>query len=192
MNDISVNPQTNKEYSNISSNQCSWCAAEFIKHKKNLRYLFLSNKAEFIELYNTCLKKGSEMRKEYNHRQYGENIDNKILLEKYDFNIISYYTIIEKYDKNFVEILPEDLKIEFYSNKYISIDTDYFKTQISDGTSYLASRHGLSFCIIPIINNYLILDPHVTIARIMTGTELSNYLFNENYGHTHITLIKVC
>ena len=191
MNDISVNPQTNKEYSNISSNQGSWCAAEFIKHKKNLRYLFLSNKAKFIELYNTCLKNGSEMRKEYNHRQYGENIDNKILLENYDFNIISYYTIIEKYDKNFVKSLPEDLKIEFYSNKYVSINTDYFKTYISDGTSYLASRHGLTLSIIPIVGFYLVLNPHITTAQIMTGTELSDYLYNDNSGYTHLTLIKV-
>ena len=190
--EIVVKCQTDNEYSTISSNQCSWCAAEFIKHKRELRNLFISNETKFIELYNKCLKDGSEKRKQYNHRLYGENIDNKTLLSQYDdICIIMYLTIIKNIDTSFIKILPDDFKQEFYTKKYIILNENYFENRISDGASFLASRHGQSFAIIPILQRYLVLDSHIHKAKLMTKEELSNYLVNENCGHTHITLIKV-
>tara|TARA_B100001063_G_scaffold247248_1_gene291646 strand:+ start:5616 stop:6236 length:621 start_codon:yes stop_codon:yes gene_type:complete len=184
--------QTDKEFSNISSNQCSWCAAEFIKEKDNLKQLFLhKNLNKFNDMYNQCLLNGSNKRKQFNSKLYGENIDNKTLLQQYKFSVVSYFTMIGNEDPEFVKILPKDLKEEFYEKKYIMLDLDYFNSHISDGACYLASRHGQSFSIIPIFNKYLILDSHIHTTKVFTSQELTKYLFNENCGHTHVTLIKV-
>ena len=81
--------QTDKKFSDISSNQCSWCAAEFIKKKDKLKQLFLEKKInKFTDVYNECLFKGSNKRKQFNDKLYGENIDNKTLLEQYNFAVI--------------------------------------------------------------------------------------------------------
>jgi hypothetical protein len=189
---ISVMCQTDKKFSDISSNQCSWCAAEFIKKKDKLKQLFLEKKInKFTDVYNECLFKGSNKRKQFNDKLYGENIDNKTLLEQYNFAVISYLTMLENEEPDFVNILPKDLKEEFYKKKYIMIDINYFNDHISDGACYLASRHGQSFSIIPMFNKYLILDSHIHTTKVFTGEELTKYLFNENCGHTHVTLIKI-
>ena len=187
--EIVVKSQTDNEYSTISSNQCSWCAAEFIVKRKELLYNFINNRDKFIEIYNQCLYNGSIKRRDYKDKLYGENIDNKNLLSKYTIDIISQHTIIMNNDSNFLEILPGELRDEFYTNKYTEITIQEFK-EYQDNLSCLISRHGQSFAIIPILQRYLVLDSHIHKAKIMTKEKLSHYLFNENCGHTFITIIK--
>ena len=190
---MKVQCQTDPKYSSMVSNQCSWCAAEFIKNRKELlNYYVHNNECDLTNLYNKCLLAGSIKRKEYNQRLYGENIDNTTLLDQYDFTVISFMTMIINCDVEFLKLLPDSLKEEFYENKYSMVDNTYFDSHISDGASYLASRHGQSFAIIPFLQNYLILDSHIHETKLLSPKELTAYLYNKDCGHTHVTLLKIC
>ena len=85
---ISVPAQTDKDYSSISSNQCSWAAYEFVKNSSKLQ-LALYNKRydEFLSTYKDCLKTASELRKDTSGCLYGENIDTPSLREHYASSI---------------------------------------------------------------------------------------------------------
>ena len=187
---IGVNCQTDELCSSISSNQCSWCAAEFISKKEKLIYFFFNDEEEFRKLYRECLLEGSRKRKEFGTLLYGENVDNKTLLSKYNFDIIYSNTILCNEDEKFLNILPDSLKDEFYSRIYIntSINNLKFETNLS----ILISRHGQSFSVLKVVDKFLVLDSHIHEAKIMTLEELKKYIVSDDSGHTHVTLLSVC
>lgn len=179
--------QTDPEYKAISSNQCSWCAAEFAKNAHTLKRLFFSDRSAFVELYKTCLLEGSIKRRDNNNRQYGENIDNTALLGFYELENYKFETILLNNDPEFIEILPKDLREEFYQRRHVDGDS---LDAIIGNIYVMASRHGQSFTIIPLINDlFLILDSHVHNIGLVNRDGLDKYVKHDHGGHTHITLI---
>lgn len=184
--------QTDPEYSNISSNQCSWIAHSFAKnYKKFKEYLITNNTEKFIELYKKCLLEGSYDRKKYGKLTYGENIDNKLIIEKYKLDIYALYTKDYNIDEKFLKILPDDLLNEFYINK--QLETDDIIKHIIGNIFALVSRHGQSFVVIPLTSSkFMILDSHIHEVKLLTKEEMEKYVLCDYGGYTHITLLLGC
>ena len=178
--------QTDPEYAKISSNQCSWCAAEFATNAKKLIRLFAEDKNAFKDLYKQCLSQGSIKRQLNNGTQYGENIDNSGLLGNYQMTNFKFKTIILNNDPSFVEVLPNDLKEEFYSRIHVKEDNI---DDITGNIYVMVSRHGQSFTVIPIGDRYLILDSHIHTLGLIDRVGLEKYIKHDHGGHTHVTLI---
>ena len=194
-NIITVEAQTDEKYKQISSNQCSWCAWEFAVNCKNLMKYYYSDKSSFIELYNECLKNGSEKRK-LGNKLYGENIDNDKIINEYEnkFNPLVYYHFIKNKDEDFLSFLHKDLLEEFYSRTYIQINNiDNFINNTFYTEAFLVSRHGQSFFFMKCPNQMnLIFDSHVHEIGVMNNENLKKYILNDqNDGYIHLTIIKL-
>lgn len=173
---ISVPCQTDEEYK-ITSNQCSWCAALFGLKYKELKDAFISDKSKFLEIYTECLKEGTNLRKEFGKPVYGENIDNETLKEKLNLEdkiMIEFTYELNKDSRDeLVSILPEDLKKEFYTEKYIDI-SDFLALSLYK--FILISRHGQSFTLVPFGEYFLVLDSHVHNVGLMTKDNAYKYI----------------
>ena len=187
-NTIGVACQTDELYSSISSNQCSWCAALFAKHFIELKRAFVSNDINrFTALYNECLRNGSLLRKQYGTKLYGENIDNILINKHVELTTFANYTLLANEDNEFISLLPDDLKYEFYKNIHIKIDD---LSVITNNLYALISRHGQSFTVVPITSDiFLILDSHVHSVRTMNKIEMEKYVKYDHGGHLHLTII---
>ena len=189
-----VPAQTDSEYSAISSNQCSWCAAEFALKRRDLIKTWMSKEYKgFLELYTTCMEIGSRKRKELGRFLYGENIDSVNLLNHYEkeLTIVHKYTVQLHTDPEFPTILHPDLKSEFYTRTYVDYTplTTILK-QMPFSSYLLVSRHGQSLCVIRAhSDSYLILDSHLHQARMTSEKETTNHILMDNGGHTHVTLL---
>lgn len=186
---FTVPNQSDTEYSNISSNQCSWVAHCFAKnYRKFKEYLMTNNNENFIELYKECLLEGSNDRKKYGKLTYGENIDNSLVIKNYGLNIYALYTKTFNDTEEFLKILPDDLRYEFYMN--VQLKTDDIIKHIIGNVFALVSRHGQSFVVIPITSlRYLILDSHIHDVQLLEKEEMVKYVLCDYGGHTHITLV---
>jgi len=184
MRTINVDCQT--DYCEISSNQCSWCAALFAKNYKKLKSL-VGNESKFKDFYTELLIRASKLRAEYGTILYGENIDNRLLLKETGIKPVAFYTKITNSDDKFLIMLPDDLRDEFYKHIYMPLaDLDCVAT-----APVMISRHGQSFTIIPLDPSLvLVLDSHCRQVGIMIKDNMKKYIFNSD-GHTHTTLI-VC
>lgn len=191
---IQVPCQTDSEYK-ITSNQCSWCAALFGLRYKELKESWFKDKETFLNIYKSCLEQGTKMRKEHGIYLYGENIDSSNLIEKLELNknINVQFTYIENDSEsdNFINILPKDLKNEFYTRKYFSIN-DF--TILSSYKFILVSRHGQSLTLIPFGDSFLVLDSHVHIVGMMNKKNAYKYIkyqLNDNStdGYLYLTLL---
>jgi hypothetical protein len=193
---VTVPCQTDEEYK-ITSNQCSWCAAIFGIRYKELLHLFLHDKDKFVQLYQECLMEGTKLRKEHKKPTYGENIDNTLLKKTLDLEkrIIVNFTFEENKQERdeLLSILPEDLKNEFYSNKYFELSN---LSSLSTYKFILVSRHGQSFTLIPFYNYFLVLDSHVHTVGLMTKENTYKYIkysLDDNItGYLFTTILCCC
>jgi hypothetical protein len=187
-NTITVLCQTDAAFSSISSNQCSWCAALFAKHAKELKQYFVSNDTKmFLEIYNKCLQEGSLLRKQYGTKLYGENIDNERIKKYVELETVADFTLLANEDPTFLELLPDDLKYEFYKNIHIKIDD---LSVITGNLFAMISRHGQSFTVVPVTSDiFLIFDSHVHIVRTMNKEEMEKYVKCDHGGYLHLTII---
>lgn len=190
-NRVVVPCQTDIEYK-ITSNQCSWCAGMFVLKYIELKKHFLDNKDLFIQTYKECLEIGTQLRKDVGTKLYGENIDNLVLLDKFNLSskIFIKFTFEENTNNGYLDILPDELKSEFYSQKHLGV-TD-FNILLSYKFS-MVSRHGLSFALITIGSMFLVLDPHAHTAGLMTSENAFKYIKYEidgsDLGCLYITIL---
>jgi hypothetical protein len=188
---IVVPCQTDSEYSELSSNQCSWCAAEFAKHYDKLIPAFFAKGTAFLDLYKECLLRASINRKTYKGPVYGENIDNKKLKTVMDLKVYLECTYINDDSKRdeFMELLPAELKTEFYDNIYARVSNFEF---LKSYKFALISRHGQSLCLLPIGDLFLVLDSHVRTVGLMTFENVVKYVTfqqSESMGYTIVTCL---
>ncbi len=191
---ISVPAQTDLQYSQVSSNQCSWCAVEFALHRHKLLELFhQEDKTEFLRLYNKCMAEASQKRKDLGTFLYGENIDSQNLLDHYgaQLQILHKNTLRKNEDPEFVSILHSDLRSEFYERSYAeNVTLEGILSRMPYHSYLLVSRHGQSLCIIRAFSShYLILDSHLHTARLAPKDEAAAHILMDNGGHTHLTLL---
>lgn len=195
---VVVRCQSDEEYSNVSktekigSNQCSWCAGAFIINSTELVRLFSTK--EFVDLYHSCLLRGSELRREYGYLQYGENIDNKVLLRQMKIEITVQYIIKWKVDENFIDLLPVDLRSEFYNTG--AIEPCDLNEWISDflgrGVKFMISRFGLSFAAVKLTSDvFLVLDSHTKETGLMKKVEFMRYIMMDS-TENFIGYFQVC
>jgi hypothetical protein len=195
---INVSCQTDNEYK-ISSNQCSWCAALFgLNYEELIRSFFASNKDKFLKIYHNCLKEGSELRRDNNKYLYGENIDSENLFEQLNMSkrIVANFSYLSGTDNDFIKILPDDLKNEFYTRIHVPINN---LSVIKSYKFCLISRHGQSFTVIPIGDSFLVLDSHVHTIGLMNYDNVVKYIKyqsvsnsesdSETDGHLHVTIL---
>ena len=158
-------------------NQSSWCAALFGLNYNKLIQSFISDKEQFYLLYKKYIDDGEIFRKEYGTLTCGENINNKILIDKLKLNsrifLESTYEQNESKANDFLKNLSDDLKNEFYSKKY-SIINNF--SNLSCYKFVLISSHSHSFAIITFNDLFLILDPHTNITGLMTKENTYNYI----------------
>lgn len=185
--------QTDTKFSEISSNQCSWCAVLFAKNGDKLGEYYRENRDEFNKLYEECLREASELRKKHNSILYGENIDRSDVLCKTKRKRIAFYTLIENDNPEFRKILHKDILSEFYTRVHLHIE------KISDVLDYnciLVSRHGQAFTIIKLSGFYLVLDSHVHTIGLMTRDNIQKYIrgtsdiSSKNYLHLTIVALE--
>ena len=197
---LNVPAQTDTEYSSISSNQCSWVAAEFTLHSQELRRALQQKEyTRFIEIYRECMRRGSERRSTVSGCLYGENIDTPILEEHYkrkDTNIpylefLEHLSIVKNKDTDFIKILHPDLTREFYTRIYNERSIEKIAHEVRDSTCLLVSRHGQSLAVIPFYTKYLICDSHLHEAKVVSKEEMIDYCMMDHGGYLHMTLILV-
>ena len=191
---IDVPAQTDSQYSDISSNQCSWCAVEFALHASKFRELYrMSDIHEIRNLYTACIQKGSELRRKYGTFLYGENIDSQNLLTYYkkSYDVLQRRSIHKNMDEDFLKILHPDLYSEFYTRKYDDGNTIEDNLRgIIISTSLLVSRHGQSLCVVPLGGDYyIVLDSHLHKLQLMTFQETITHICMDHGGAQNITLL---
>jgi hypothetical protein len=177
---VAVPCQTDPEYK-FASNQCSWCAGLFAIKYRELKDAYINDKNKFLEIYKSCLEQGTEMRKKFGVPVYGENIDNPTLNKelKLSKNIFleATFELNEEKSDEFLSILPDDLKNEFNTRRYLKI-TDF--SVLSTYKFILISRHGQSFTLITLGNEFLVLDSHVHTVGTMTRENAYKYIKYQN------------
>jgi len=182
---INVPCQTDLDFGD-TSNQCSWCAGLFALNYKKLIHTFLTDKSEFLNIYRECLETGTRLRKEYGKCLYGENIDNKILLNKLKLSDNIFF--IASYDKNnsddFLVKIPDELKNEFYNKKGIKIND--FDSLLNYKFS-LISRHCQSFILITVNDSFLVLDSHVHTIGLMSKENAFRYIKYQHFDDSEIS-----
>jgi hypothetical protein len=191
---IDVPAQTDSQYSDISSNQCSWCAVEFALHASKFRALYrIPDINEIHNLYIACMKEGSELRRKYGTFLYGENIDSQNLLDYYkkSYDVLQKRSIHKNVDEDFLKILHTDLRSEFYTRKYDDSNTiEDILRGIAISTSLLVSRHGQSLCVVPFGGDYyIVLDSHLHKVQLMTFQETVAHICMDHGGAQNITLL---
>ncbi len=190
---IPVPAQTDAEYSAISSNQCSWAAYEFVKHSSKLRHaLYKNNIDDFLETYKKCLHDASILRKNTKDCLYGENIDTPIIQENYKNTVSVCCTngVYKNEDPDFLSVLHEDLKREFYTRKYFENDMENVMKAVSGITCLLVSRHGQSFALLPYFGRYLICDSHLHEASVVSKEDAIKHILMDYGGHLHVTILE--
>jgi hypothetical protein len=192
---IQVPAQTDPEYSSISSNQCSWAAYEFVKNSTSLRLaLYKNNREQFLEIYRQCLHDASHLRKNTTGCLYGENIDTPIIKEHYSKSVDCVYHsgVYQNEDPEFISILHEDLRREFYTRKYHENSTEnIINGAFGTRSCLLVSRHGQSFAIIPYYGRYLICDSHLHESVIVSKDDAIKHMCMDYGGHLHVTIMQV-
>ena len=193
---ISVPAQTDSEYSSIASNQCSWAAVEFALRASELRHSFAKNPEEFLKIYKECLENASRLRASAGTKHlYGENIDTPELLDHYlgrrAFTITDSITIKQNTSSEFLDILHEDLKREFYSREHNTRTIDVAMAGIFGGQCALVSRHGQSLAVIPFYDRYLICDSHLHTAFAVKKDEAIKHILMDSGGHLHLTILLI-
>jgi hypothetical protein len=176
----------------IASNQCSWCAFEFIKNSKLL--LNIEN-VNFIENYNKCIEEASRLRLECNKYKCGENIDDINILNHYKLNIINFYkTELNKNQKEtFLEILDEELKNTFFKREnIIDLNIDILKNYIYEflphiGHFMIINRYGQSFSLLGLSDNKIMLfDSHFKKTGITNLEKAFEYITKDLGGYNMI------
>jgi hypothetical protein len=194
---IQVPAQTDKQFSQIASNQCSWAAAEFALHNSKLRSLLREEKIEeFQSIYTSCLEQASRLRAEAGSKNlFGENIDTPELLDYYkkkNLTVTSSYTIYKNKDEEFLKILHPDLLREFYTRAYSTEHpVDRILNQIFNSECALVSRHGQSLAVIYYYGKYLICDSHLHTAMVLTREDAISHILMDHGGHLHLTVLLV-
>ena len=197
---IPVSAQTDSEYSSVSSNQCSWAAAEFALHSQELRRSLIKNDiSSFVELYKKCLLRASELRSKTSGCLYGENIDTPVLEDNYKKNenkdpyleIFEHLSVLKNTDAEFIKILHPDLAREFYTRTYTEREIGRIVNEVRNTTCLLVSRHGQSLAVIPFYNNYLICDSHLHEAKVVSQDDMIHHCLMDHGGHLHMTLMLV-
>lgn len=188
-----VPSQADEPYTSEASNQCSWCAAEFVMKGKNFILKAQSHDNEaFKQLYAECMAEGTRKRKEFGTVTYGENVDNEVLLSKYpNMHIIIKFTMKNfGHTDEFLELVPKELKDEFYTRGHQLVDPTVLMQQLTLGRFALVSRHGLSIAIIPLRNQqFLVLDSHCREVGTMTSEDTCKYIMYDDDGYKYITIV---
>lgn len=187
---LSVPAQT--DYSDISSNQCSWCAMEFALKAPIFRKLFRESKedkTDILELYTSCLVRGSKLRRDHGTFLYGENIDSANLLAYYRYDVLQKRTVCKNLDQDLLKILHPDLRSEFYTRVYDQVSLNEILNTVVPTISLLVSRHGQSLCIIPHGTKFIVLDSHLHELRVMTKEDTLKHIAMDHGGHLHLTLL---
>lgn len=198
---VKVPCQTDNEYSEISSNQCSWVAAEFAQNHNSLIKAYKENRAQFIEMYTQHLLSGSINRERFGGISCGENVDNELVHCEtgIDKSIKGKYTYTEnKYVLDMLShSIPPTILTEFCGRIHTQLDI----LELDNSARYiLLSRHGQSFIAIPLDGKYLVLDSHTTVCGLMTEHNLKTYIKmehvsnilnmpNADCGYIHVILI---
>lgn len=194
---IQVPAQTDTQFSQIASNQCSWAAAEFALQNSKLRSLLRDGKTEeFQSIYRSCLEKATHQRAEAGSKHlFGENIDTPELLDYYkqkNLTVISSYTICKNEDEEFLKILHPDLLREFYTRTYRTDQSlETILNQIFNSECALVSRHGQSLAVIYYYGKYLICDSHLHTAMILNREDAMSHILMDHGGHLHLTILLV-
>ena len=160
----------------IGSNQCSWCAAVFVSRSDEL--VAALNKPIFEEVYNDCVKEGSLLRSKHGYLTYGENVNNDLLIKHVHFHVLSQESFSHRPDNDLLDMLPEDLRKEFYVCDREVDNLDLAITKILHGSrKFLISRFGLSFAALMISDDsYLVLDSHVRQVGLMKLHSFKKYI----------------
>src|SRR5258706_8507619 len=124
------------DFGHIATNQCSWCACEFVKMSHHLLTSFLFGKEKtFQQIYEECLLNGSNNREKNNSCLSGENIDDLRIKKIYanNFTIINFnkteININQKQD--FLDLLDDNLKNQFFiRDSTTDVDFETMKTVI--------------------------------------------------------------
>jgi hypothetical protein len=196
---LSVPAQTDDAYSAIASNQCSWAAYEFAIKQSDLKRSFLKDPEEFVSIYKGCLERASRLRASAGSKHlYGENIDTPELIKYYEGNTRPFMTITEmitikkNISDEFLDILHDDLRREFYSRTHgerSSIESAF--SGIFGSSCAVVSRHGQSLAVIPFMSRYLICDSHLHTAFLASKADMMKHVLMDNGGHLHLTIMII-
>lgn len=168
---LSKNPETG-----TGSNQCSWCAAVFIARSDRLIRAALLNE-NFAAVYTDALREGSVLRGRHGTLQYGENIDNALVLNMLDgMQYLGCDRTTFRADKEFVNMLPRELQREFYTGVECTSVREAAQSFLNKYPRGMISRFGLSFACIRLPQGWLVLDSHTREVGIMTTKNLIKYI----------------
>jgi len=192
-----VEVKSQYDHSNISSNQCSWCAYEFIEEQKQLRTL-LSDIPQFTDLYNECVVRGSIKRKENNVFLYGENIDDINVSLHYKNLVVThtYKTILNTQSSKILDEIDRQLKDRFFQRQgAVLVSFIGFREilrSLKETEFIVINRFGQSFAILKFKDsNYFLLDSHCRTTGLINFPNLINYItFNNNEGYNFILWSK--
>lgn len=199
--DISLAVKSQYDYSSISSNQCSWCAFEFVSAFKT----FISNVSKLsrfndnfkneqvlkniYEIYDKCVLLGSEKRKQYGIVPYGENITNKMLQSKYNNITITdgfyckenpdkYFPIDKDYENEFMNI---DSLIEVSREQLYKLVTNWLTY---DNRIIFVNRYGQSFAILHATKDTVfICDSHCKYTGLANFEKMFKYIMFDQPGN---------
>jgi hypothetical protein len=194
---MNVPAQTDKEFAEISSNQCSWVAWNFARHSRDLMLAHMQkDEKKFLEMYNECMMDGSLNRAPHQSaRPFGENIDNQALLEaNKDIMIVSKMQVIKETPeaKMMLSMVSEDVRKEAFTEKYGRRNDLTSELHMMSGrAAMLVNRHGQSFTVLPYLGNYLILDSHLHETKVLSLEEANKYCLADNGGYLFLTAMVV-
>jgi len=194
---MNVHAQTDKEFAEISSNQCSWVAWNFARRSKELtKALMEKDGARFTEVYNECMLDGSVRRAPHQTaRPFGENIDNDWVLDaNKDITVLTKMQVIKETPeaKMMLAMVSDDVKKEAFTEKYTLRNVLTEELRIMSGSAaMLVNRHGQSFTVVPYLGKYLILDSHLHETKVISLEETNEYCLADNGGYLFLTAITV-
>lgn len=177
-----------------ASNQCSWCAFEFIK---NWRSLFKLDKPDFTTNYNRAIETATNLRRECNKYRCGENIDDEAILSHYknSLSISSFYKteINPELRDDYLDILDPELRdVFFVRNNVESIPKERLEYYVTDyltrvGHFMVVNRYGQSFSLLGLGQGKIaIFDSHFKQTGISEPEKVLEYICKDMGGYNFI------
>lgn len=181
---IHTKSQFDKPYNNITS-QCSWFCIEVVNSLPMLlSALNNRNTIKYQQLIELCLNNATENRRIYHKYDLGENIDQVIGSENYNYYVCKSTISINDFKK----IIPEVTVLE---RNYPVISENKLKDIIVNilpiDKYFIVNKHGESFVVAFVNDNqYIIIDSHKSKHQIYNSDQVIKYIIDDYNGFYYI------
>ena len=178
--------QFTQPFNQYDTSQCSWFTMEVVKNLSKIVSSIKKNDLKmYRELISHCLKIGTEKRLSNYKYKLGENIDQVIGSDAYDYYVCESECSIEQ-----ISAFIPDAHVLKRNYKKLNENElrELFIDEIKKNGYVVVNKHGESFTIAGVDTEFAIIDSHKSNHLIGSMDDVIKYVIDDYHGFFYILI----